>query len=97
MPVRRRFSKRKGDPETLAKVWAECLETGHDHFGELCELTGLVEPVNAGLPGSPERAEAERLWRAAARAAWERYGHRVLASRDPALGPAWAAVEFGPP
>src|SRR5690606_16373550 len=85
VPVKRRVSKRRGDPEALADAWCDVLAVGFDHFGDL-EAQGV--PVNhAGIPDLE-----------AARAAWAVHAVRVLsAPRDPLLGPTWAERLFGRP
>lgn len=84
MPVRRRISKRRGDPDALRKAWIQALETGFDFFGELADQG--VETDHAGVPDLD-----------AAREAWDKYGLWVIAGRDPQLGPAWGEQVFGRP
>jgi hypothetical protein len=84
VPVKRRFTKRRGDPVALEAAWLDILAVGFDHFGEL-EDQGV--PVDSA--GQPHLK--------AARAAWAVYGQRVMAARNPDLGPAWGEEQFGPP
>jgi hypothetical protein len=86
MPVKRRTSKRRVSPEREYTIWESLLTGGRDFFGEMHEL-GLEPVAGGGVPIEP------------ARAAWARYGRRILAElpgRNADWQP-WAARMFGEP
>lgn len=89
-PIPRRRTRRRCDvhrkpqTRTLYRVWRAPLEIGQDVFGELGDIG-----VKAHRDGRPDHD--------AARAAWHRFGCRILAERHPGLLPAWAETEFGRP
>lgn len=91
MPVKRRASKRRNeDPQ----AWDMVFQTGHDFFGEVQAMTGLVAPNRA--PMGADRKTAEAAWRDAAREAWHRFGPAFLATFQGDKEP-WALVQFGRP
>lgn len=85
MPVKRRLPKRRVDAEREFMIWESILDCGIDFFRELPEL-GLAE---VGGLGAPPEAEA--------RAAWARFGARILSERRADDKAPWALREFGEP
>lgn len=86
MPVKRRTSKRRIDPETEYRNWQAYLESGCAFAGEL-EAIGFPEAEND--PALPE----------AAREAWHRLGARVIAEYQPtpSYPRPWGLSQFGEP
>lgn len=86
MPVKRRTSKLRIDPEREFFIWSAVFSAGYDFFDELPEL---------GLP-SIERGTVPADW---AREPWSRLGARYLDERraEKRNGPIWAEEQFGRP
>ena len=79
-----------------AHAWGCVFGSGCDFFGEAADLCGVPEPGSVWPPEA--RAEAEKAWTAAARAAWGRAGRVYVDTlHDAATGEPWALQEFGMP
>lgn len=96
MPVKRRTNKRRSrgrwtdDPQ----AWEYVFQSGHDFFGEVQAITGLIEAHRVTM--GPERKAAEAAWREAARDAWHSLGPSFLAAYQGDKDP-WALTQFGRP
>jgi len=75
---------RRPQERTLYRLWEGPLRSGFDFFDELPAL-GVKVDGN----GRPDRE--------AAREAWQQFGTRIVAERDPKMLPCWAETEFGAP
>lgn len=73
MPVKRRLDKRRLSPDAEEAIWRTYWCSGFDFFGDVADLTGLVEPANVWPIDSREAAQSE--WTAASDDAWQRVGH----------------------
>lgn len=96
MPAKRRVSKRRSERRWAdnPEAWEIVFQSGHDFFGEVQAMTGLIEPHRATM--GPERKAAEASWREAAQDAWHRFGPAFLATFAGENEP-WALAQFGRP